>query len=392
MQKILFVSNVVKNSAKGLGVYKKNLAQVKVLSNINAKIYFGYFETPNLFVITQGVDIIATYEPQRGIFGINYQKFYKYIQDFIFENDIELLYSRIESYSIEALSLYKKLHNKGCIVLLEIPTYPVTIQRWLGVKSEITKKHYGLFLKRLLALVHDSFGIPFIHKYVHRIVTFHNYEVIWKTQTIKAANGVDMSSVKLRKLHDKNEKIYIIGVANIAIWHGYDRVLYGIRDYLFMRTKNEPDIEFHVIGSGDELDRLKMLADKLDINKNIIFDGPKSGNDLDDYFDRADVGISVLGAHRCNATQKCDSLKSKEYCSRGLPFVTSTSESDYTSFKFVHTVSDDDTALNIRAVVEFVLNTSYKPEILTEMRMVAENKFDWLKTFDNVIKFIGEIK
>lgn len=73
--------------------------------------------------------------------------------------------------------------------------------------------------------------------------------------------------------------------------------------------------------SGAESE-LKALVDKLNLRKYVIFHGPQHGDALTKIFESSNIAVDSLGRHRSNNEYNC-SLKSKEYCARGLPFVKS---------------------------------------------------------------------
>ena len=99
---------------------------------------------------------------------------------------------------------------------------------------------------------------------------------------------------------------------------------------------------------------------------------------LDGLFQDKHLAIGNLGVHRKGMVTNPD-LKNREYCARGIPFITSTSDPGFPSdFPYVLSVVPDESAIRIKDLVGFLENLRLKdPEYATEMRKFAENNFDW---------------
>lgn len=387
MNKVLLITSTCADSVKGIGVYKKNVAQVKALKEAGLIAFFGYFESGNEFVIKNDSTIVLRIKLEGRLVWKRNSELSKKIYMFVCENGINTIYSRFESYSLDSVFFYRTLKKCGCKVLMEVPTYPVTPQRWSGVKNELRLKKYGKFLRRLISMANDSMGIPFFKIVLDRIVTNTHLDEIWGTKTIQIQNGVDTNSIKIRSMDNRNKNlIYLLGVANVATWHGYDRIIRGIKNYI-KDGKNKIRIEFHIAGAGDDLDYLKNLAQELDVNEYVFFEGTKSGNELDRIFDIADVGIGVLGIHRCSMSH-CDSLKSKEYCSRGIPFVTTECEPEFIDLEYVMKVPSNDEPVEIKDIISFANHYSFNSETVLQMRERSVKEYDWSQTFSNVVSYI----
>lgn len=92
-----------------------------------------------------------------------------------------------------------------------------------------------------------------------------SHDKIWGIDTIVIENGVNTDEYPPVKFFDANTKIsettlVLTGVANISIWHGFDRIIEGIKKYnLTERNSQQYDIIFNIVGNGAELNRLKKL-------------------------------------------------------------------------------------------------------------------------------------
>lgn len=173
-------------------------------------------------------------------------------------------------------------------------------------------------------------------------------------------------------------------VANVANWHGFDRVLSGLYEYY----KKERDVKvyFDIVGPGQEIDILTKLAEKYNIKDYVKFRGVLVGKELDTVFDEADLGIAILGIHR-NNMKEIDCLKSREFCARKLPFITQLAEKHFRDKSFAYCATSDETPLNIEEVVDFYYKIIQNPSILDEMYDFALKYCDWSYAFKNVCNY-----
>ena len=121
------------------------------------------------------------------------------------------------------------------------------------------------------------------------------------------------------------ETLNLIGVAQLAHWHGFDRVVDAM--YELSMRKLDFEINFTIIGDGDELSGLKKLVKKYDL-QNIVFTGMLTGDELNQFFNDAHIGIASLGLYRKGLTEASD-LKTREYMARGLSVIAAGGDPDF---------------------------------------------------------------
>ena len=125
---------------------------------------------------------------------------------------------------------------------------------------------------------------------------------------------------QIKMCHPNN--VHILFVGNISRWHGLDRMIYGISDY-----RGPVHIHFHIVGDGDELENLKHLKNPF-ADSDIYFHGFLSGTPLAEMFDTCSYCDWKSGNIR-NGMKEAASLKVREYCSRGIPFILSNKDPDF---------------------------------------------------------------
>ncbi len=274
-------------------------------------------------------------------------------------------------------ALLKALKKKNVFIIIEIPTYPYDEE----LKDSI---------KHRLVLCLDKIYRPSMHKFVDRIVTYSDDKTIYGIECINIYNGINVFDNKISDRKKANSELHFIGVAKVCDWHGYDRLITGIKDYY---NKNDTDekVYFHVVGDGPALDHCKHLTDHLGVGQNVVFHGFKAGTELDEIYEIADVGVDCLGLHRKKMTH-VSSLKSREYASRGLPILCANHlDAIPDDWKYLHMASADNSPVDVLGVVEwFSKLTSECDDYKSDIRSFAEENFDISKTFLPVLLCYGE--
>ncbi|MBB6062790.1 glycosyltransferase involved in cell wall biosynthesis [Thermosipho japonicus] len=289
--------------------------------------------------------------------------------DYIKSEKIETAYVRnLLPWNYFAVKFIKKLRKIEKVVILDVPTYPYD--------KELSK----------INLILDSFYNKHLKGKIDFIVTTSDESKIYGIKAIKITNGIDVKRYKLKRKIEKEDEINLIGVANVSPWHGYDRVIRGLKEYY----KDSPNVKvfFHIVGEGRGLNNLKALTKNLGLTEYVIFHGYKTGERLDEIFDISNIAIGSLGLHRIGLL-KSSTLKLREYCARGIPFIFSSTDEDFEeSFEFMFRVPSDESPINIKEILNFykhIKNKNY-PSL---MRSYAERKLSWN---NKMKKIVDELK
>jgi len=186
-------------------------------------------------------------------------------------------------------------------------------------------------------------------------------------------NGFDVESVTVRcPPYDSDYTLEILVLATLARWHGVDRILNGIAQY-----DGPVLLHLHVVGDGPELENLKHMSDELKIRDKVTYYGYRSGESLDALFSQCHVAAGSLGMQRIGLTEGAI-LKTREYCARGIPFLSSTSDPDFLDdFPFIHKISPDETLVNIEEIIDFSRRVNRDRDHPRKMRAYALEHLDW---------------
>jgi len=298
-------------------------------------------------------------------------------------NDLELRnvgfiyyrYTYIDKALIKAFKQMKKI-NPRIRILFEIPTFPYDkeFDSWYLKPNLWKDKKHRLKLKSV----------------VDRIVTFSDDTKIYDVDTIKISNTVDFNKIKKRTPKKGDGTIRVIAVALFSFFHGYDRFIEGMRKYYFAGGNRR--IILYFVGEGKILEHYRSLVTQYGLTDHVIFSGKLFGEELDEVYEKCELGLDSLGRHRSGIFYN-SSLKGKEYIAKGLPVISGVrTEFDELNFKYYHRVPSDDSHVDIAEILgfydEIYGNNHSKEAIIDEIRAYAVNNFHTQKTFEPIIKFL----
>lgn len=294
-------------------------------------------------------------------------------------DEVDFVYIRHPMVSIQFLSMVKRIKQKGICVIYEFPTFPY---------DKNSDK-----LSARLSLAKDKFSRGRLHKWVDKGVNFSGFNEIFQIPCFSLANGIDIDRISPRNIKNNDSKVIrFIGVALLTKWNGYDRLINAIHKY---STECDEVIEFHIVGKGDIFDELQNLVKKLHLEERVVLHGPLYGKDLDSLYDICDIGVGTLNPSRKYKNHIMSSLKTKEYAAKGMPFIKGDIDAvfDKKYPDFVFDVSDDESELNLKAIINWyrALEDKYgKDGLVKEIRNFASEELTWEKQLRPVATYIEE--
>ena len=336
------------------GISKKIHYQVKGLRENGHDVrlcYYGFDEHGHRCRYVDGT-VIKDYG--KGLMaGFRQRIGYSCIYDYCKRESIEFVYARsFQNASPFLIHLFRKLNKLGIKSVTEIPTYPYDMEFITFSKME----RYELKIDQLFR--------NFLSKEMSAIVTFSDAEEIFGQRTIRISNGVDFDSIPIHQYQSSSDgSIHLIGVAEVHLWHGYDRMMTGLGEY-YKNERNPRDIYFHIVG-GVHPYRMKTdfvpIIEKYGIQDKVVFHGQLFGDELTNVFNRCQFAIGSLGRHRSGITV-IKTLKNREYATRGIPFIYSEQDSDFDHQPYVLKAPADESPINIQQIIDFTNHFTMKPE------------------------------
>lgn len=200
-------------------------------------------------------------------------------------------------------------------------------------------------------------------------------------------NGIDTRHMPQKKKTRTSGPVELICVADFTRWHGYDRLLRGLKKYA-----GTTKVHVHMVGNGPELNAYKAYVRRFGLAARVTFWGRCDGKKLDQLIDASDVAISSLGLFRMG-WQDAAPLKSREYCARGIPFCYAGNDPDLPmSFEYAYQVPSREKPIDIERLLRFVAFCRRRENVALTMRRFAHEYLSWEVKMKNVAAFIASLK
>jgi len=275
------------------------------------------------------------------------------------------------------IEYFKKIKREhpNIVIIVELPTFPYDAEYGKSISGRFYQ-YIDCKYRRSLYKVIDRFAV----------VAYSGDEMIWNIPVLPISNGIDLNKVKIRK-REQHDTINLLCIAYFSAWHGYDKVLKGVKKYYQKKTNKE--VHILMVGDGPELKNYKHLVETNNLNDYVTFFGEING-DLDDIYSIADIGVCSLRSSDMGI-QISSQLKSREYLARGLPIITA-GDIDIlqdTNFKYEFISHSDE--VDIEKVVSFYIDKCHGGDecCTKEIRVFAEEYCSWDYGMETVINYLG---
>ncbi|MBP3683830.1 MAG: glycosyltransferase [Oscillospiraceae bacterium] len=263
-------------------------------------------------------------------------------------------------------------------ILLEVPTYPYDKETYSKIKNISMFPEEVFYRNRL-------------HRVVDRIITYSDDKEIFGIPTISIQNGVDVKNQPIRKEKIDKSEIHMLAVASFQRAHGYERIIKGLSEYY--KNGGTRKIVMDMVGSGYELDLYKKMTESLKLQEHVLFWGPKYGDELNSFFDCADIGLAPFGFYK-HGIEVSSALKLREYLARGLPVVAGSKQDLFTeeTFPYYLEFPNNDSVVEITKIIAFYDRVYHSDEtyemVIQNIRTYAEENVTWKKTMAPIIEFL----
>lgn len=362
----------------------KNKVEVATINNKEEDCYFEIYEYKNNeFNLKSKKKLTKSYKVEQGnnsffslwtrlrkTVKIN-KLFKKEVINYIENNQFDYCYiRRIGFFVIFLTSMFKRISNSTKI-LYEIPTYPLD--------------KYDSFLINFSQKIEMFYFNLFIKKYITLIPVILQNDIKRDPKMISISNGIDYN--KFQHTNDKkpvlDNTFHMLIVAHVLPWHGYDRLIKSIKEY-----QGKKKIVVDIYGDkNQEIKNLEELTKQLNLTKQVYFKGEEKLENILKGIDKYHIAIGSLGYHRRDGKYDT-SIKNKEYCAMGLPFVTSSIDLSFPKdFKYLYKVESNDNAFEIEKIIDWYQSISkenYKKEMKKYAKEHLEYEFIYKKVFDKL--------
>lgn len=362
----------------------KNKVEVATINNKEEDCYFEIYEYKNNeFNLKSKQKLTKSYKVEQGnnsffslwtrlrkTVKIN-KLFKKEVINYIENNQFDYCYiRRIGFFVIFLTSMFKRISNSTKI-LYEIPTYPLD--------------KYDSFLINFSQKIEMFYFNLFIKKYITLIPVILQNDIKLDLKMISISNGIDYN--KFQHTNDKkpvlDNTFHMLIVAHVLPWHGYDRLIKSIKEY-----QGKKKIVVDIYGDkNQEIKNLEELTKQLNLTKQVHFKGEEKLENILKRIDKYHIAIGSLGYHRRDGKYDT-SIKNKEYCAMGLPFITSSIDLSFPKdFKYLYKVESNDNTFEIEKIIDWYQSISkenYKKEMKKYAKEHLEYEFIYKKVFDKL--------
>lgn len=367
--KLLYLTTWDFTNEQADGVCKKIRSQISVFENHGYEV--------DIILIRKGKVIYRECGKEREIAAVGnvkktpaYFKMYKTLKN----KKYDWIYNRYGMMDTFYYRVLKRLHQNGARVLIEIPTYPYKGEKPQGILYQLMFWWDEVYTKKLKRIT-------------DRIITYSQDKEIFGVPTIEIMNGVDVEAIEpVQKEGKPDNTIDLLMVALMQPYHGYERLLKGLHSYY--QNGGTRDIFCHFVGDGPEKHYYEEVTEKLGLRDHVRFYGKKSGIELDQIYNKADIGICSLGRYKNNVYWVSE-LKAGEYLAKGLPIVigTETGILRLIDKETYLRVPNDDSALDIKEIIAFYDRIHHVKErklLAADIREMAKKFIDMKVTLQPI--------
>ena len=219
------------------------------------------------------------------------------------------------------------------------------------------------------------------------IAAYENRMANGKYKTIVIGDAVDTNNYRLKMVSplDKEFKmIFLKGAATRADFNGLDKVMRGIKNY-----RGPYALKFYLYGKNLEAET-QMVKD-LGLEQQVSGGGFINQSESDSIYDQMHLGIGALAVHR-KGLKSTSTIKTREYFSRGLPFVYGHSDPDFSDkdelLKYCYELPQNEDSLNFDEILSWYEHLDINQNIGYNMREYALKHLDYRVKMGKLVSFI----
>lgn len=374
--KLLYLSTWDFSEEESDGVCRKIYSQINVFEKNGYEVDFIYIKNGKIIYKEGDVEKVI------GKVG-NIKKTPAYIKMYktIKNKKYDWIYNRYGMMDTFYYRVLKTLYKNGARILVEIPTYPYVGERPKGIL-------YRLFFAWDQAYLHK------LRKIVDRIVTYSKEEYIFDIPTLQSINGIDLSDITVAEANGRSDNtINLLMVAFMQPYHGYERLLRGLKNYYDDFGKR--NIQCHFVGEGPEKAVYENLAIQYGIGDHVTFYGALDNTKLNGVYNICDIGVCSLGAYKKKLFLSSE-LKSREFLAKGLPIVSGIEIDVFANQNSPYYLqfSNDATDIDIKEIVKFYDKIYGRQkdigEVRKAVRSVAEKYINMPVTMLQTIEYMQD--
>lgn len=373
---------------KNIGIYlysgsKMTFTGVENKINNQIEVLGKHWETKKIVIEKEKSNIFKSivWRLPFGSWGEKYEEAIAQIEKAAREDHVKFFYIRSQLFDRKYISFLRDIRRKytDSKIMLEMPTYPFNM-RSLGSKTM-----WPWYFKHVVNRNRVS-------KYVDRIVTYSDDDIIFGVPTIKTSNGIIVDQFCPEYSDNREDSdINLIAVAQFQRGHGYERIIEALHRYYCDNPSSV--IKLHMVGDGAELQYYKRLTTRFRLNEYVMFYGMRTGDELKKIYARADIALGCFGDYKNNLFIS-SALKTREYLAYGLPIVSACHEDAFDSAPdcdFYKEFPNDSSDIDMQDILSFYNGLMEKysiSELRTRIHEYAVKNVDMEITMKDIVEYI----
>lgn len=279
----------------------------------------------------------------------------------------DFLYIRRLMSKLLPASKYLKRLSKNIPIVYEIPTYPLDTGNSIPYKIrdfiEMSRyKAINKYIKlTLVNLIDESVSIPDNWYIFHNALDIDNY---YKTGCPILTNTIK----------------FII-IANISEYHHYERIIQAINNY-----SGSYIIQLTIVSpESTAYSDLKKLVYSLGLESKITFNGSLPLNRIQNIAKDYHIGVAQLSTSK-KGSNLVNTLKSKDYCAMGLPFISTCYDTSFEKdFPYAYVTKTMDDNINLNEIIDWYLNIRTNVNYRDDMYNYAKKNLQYDKYARHII-------
>lgn len=271
--------------------------------------------------------------------------------------------------------------KKRCFVVIEHQT------------KELEEYRLGKSMRNRVSVIIESlFGRSFRNRADGRVAVtseIMRYEAGRASRTVPSIvvpNGINVGTIPPRSSFPHDPKVFrIIGLANVAPWHGYDRIIDAMQRY-----DGDVKVEFIIAGSISTDTALQGLCQEKGMTDRVRFIGTIDNDTFCEMASSFDLAVGAMAPQRVGLSEIC-SLKHREYCAIGIPFVYSGEDPDFPS-EFPFAIRGEmEGRIDLGSIIEKVRTIETDADHIAKMRNYAEANLDWSIKMKKLTSWLSDV-
>lgn len=303
------------------------------------------------------------------LFNLGYLHLFSSFFKYVINEKYDFVYIRRLMLKIVFIVPFIKSFSKCIPIVYEIPTWPLD-------------KTYGK-LQALKNIVEFSiFNI--ISKYFDLIPVVLCDNISVPDKWFPFLNSIDIDRYPFPVPSKLTDTVNILTVSNMANSHRYERLLYAIKNY-----KGNYKIHVTMISRDTEpYNNVKKLARELGLSDIIDFHDEMKITEVAQIAGKYHLGIGILTYGEKKRTIDT-SLKNKDYCAMGLPFISTCKDLSFLPpFPYHYIVDNSSYEFDLEPIIKWYEVIYQDSSYRDKMYEYAKNNLQYDNTAKEIVKII----